>query len=222
MKQKIVVPVVLALSVFVPASFADMVTPGGPAGAPDILGVGASSTLKASILNATITAATFTATYSEWVFADPSNVFCAGCLDFVFQVTNNGADVIGRLTNGSFSAFKVDAGIDMTGINPSVLVGGVIPQAVDEDLSGAVGFEFQPSPSITSGQHSAVLEIETNATQFTSGFISAQDNSASSGAAFEPFVPPTVPEPFTMGLLGSGLALVGFAGWRRRVPAIKA
>jgi hypothetical protein len=41
----------------------------------------------------TITTATMSVSFTEWVYSDPTNTWCAGCLDFVYQFTNNGPDV---------------------------------------------------------------------------------------------------------------------------------
>lgn len=174
-----------------------------------------------SLTNQTITTATFTATYSEWVFEDTGSGggLCTGCLDFVFQVTNSAgsSDALERVSAGSFGAFLVDAGIDTTGGVGTT--GTVSPGTVDRSATGSVvGFNFvSPSTNIMPGQTSVLLEIETNATSYTTGNFSAQDDTAGSGSAYIPSA--ATPEPMSMGLLGGGLALLGLTRLRRTKKA---
>ena len=45
-----------------------------------------------------------------WVAADPTNTFCTGCLDFVYEFTNNGPHPNQRYSMSSFAGFMIDAG----------------------------------------------------------------------------------------------------------------
>jgi hypothetical protein len=74
-----------------------------------------------------------------------------------------------------------------------------------------IGFSFQPAV-IAPGDGTVLLEIETNATNYTSGNVSAQDGTAGSGAGF---APTTTPEPGTMAMLGLGLIGLGMAKVKR-------
>jgi PEP-CTERM motif len=151
-----------------------------------------------AFVTGTITTATFTTTYSEWVFSDPTNTWCVGCLDFVYQFTNKGPDSNERFSMSSFAGFLVDVGTNPFGIHD--------PTTIDRSLNGPViGFNFPASDEISPGQTTPLLVIETNAMKFTSGFVSAQDGTAGSNVGFAP----TVPEPSSLALLGGGLAVAG-------------
>jgi PEP-CTERM motif len=159
-----------------------------------------SGTLMASIIAGTITTPTFTVTYSTWVFADPANSWCKGCLDFVYQFTNNGGDSNERFSMYNFAGFLVDVGTNPFGIHD--------PTTIDRSLNGPViGFNFPASDQISTGQTTPLLVIETNALQFTTGFASAQDGTAGYGIAFSPAS--TVPEPSSLALTGGGLFVLG-------------
>lgn len=154
----------------------------------------------ASILNNTITTPTFTATYSEWVMADPFNTWCSGCLDFVFQFTNNGGDSNERFSMYNYAGFLVDVGTNPFGVHD--------PTTIDRSVNGPViGFNFPASDQISTGQSTPLLVIETNAVLYTTGYASAQDGTAGYGFAYSPFA--AVPEPASLALVGGGLALIG-------------
>jgi len=195
----------LAFALAVPAAQASILNPGQTA-PPDIL-TAPSGTALGSI-SGTISPGTFSTTYTEWVYADPNNTFCSGCLDFVYQFTDNGPGINERYTGYSFAGFLVDVGYD-----PST--GTLAPSTVDRSTNGAVvGFNYIGTDEIVSGQTTPLLIIETNATLFVPGLVSAQDGSAGTGAGFSPAVP--TPEPATLSLFASGLLLAGGFLRRRR------
>ncbi len=158
-----------------------------------------SGTLMASIIGGTITTPTFTVSYSEWVYADPGNSWCPGCLDFVYQFTNNGGDSNERFSMYNFAGFLIDVGTDPFGIHD--------PTTIDRSVNGLViGFDFPASDEIGPGQTTPLLVIETNALHFTTGYASAQDGTAGYGAAYSPIA---LPEPSSLALMGGGLFVLG-------------
>jgi len=176
-----------------------------------ILGVGGtappspltpSGTVLAS-MSGLITTPTFSTSYTTWVYQDPTNTWCANCLDFVYQFTNNGPDVNRRYTMYNFGGFSVDAGTDPFGVHDPITV------SRSTALGGqVVSFNFdQFGDDILPGQTTVLLVIETNARQFVPGFLSAQDGTAGTGTAFAPASP--VPEPTSLVLMGSSLIAAG-------------
>ena len=147
-----------------------------------------------------ITTPTFSTLFTASVFSDPTNVFCTNCLDFVYRFGNKGPDVNERFSASRFGGFMVDVGY-----NPSTV--GQIPTTVDRSTDGnVIGFNFVGNDTVTTGEHTTVLVIETNATTFEHGLLSAQDGTAGSGMAFQPFV---IPEPSSLALLGGGTLALG-------------
>jgi hypothetical protein len=159
----------------------------------------------------TVTTPTFSTDYTAWVLRDPTNYFCNGCLDFVYQFTNNGPAVNERFSMSSFSGFSVNAGTDPFGKHD--------PITVDRSFAGngpVIGFNFdQFGDEVQPGETTVELVIETNAISFTSGFVSAQDGTAGSGVAYQPLA--AVPEPASLALVGGGLlSLGGFLRMKKR------
>jgi hypothetical protein len=142
----------------------------------------------------------------EGVISDPSNVFGAGDLDFIIVVSNlpDGFNSVERVTTSSFAGFKTDVGY-FAGFP------GTPPTTVDRLKAATIGFNFlggiAPGPDSASAQ----LAIETNATRFTSGFLSAFNTGSATIIGFAP----SVPEPSTWAMLLLGFAGLGFAGHRR-------
>ena len=193
---------VLALS---SSAFATSLAPGGSV-VPTSLSVTGVTEISTTI-SGTITTGTFSASYLTGVFTDTNNVYCSGCLDFIYQFENNGPDTLERATMTNFDSF-------LTNVGYSAAAGGTaVPTTVTRNSFGDIAFNFA---GVASGVESELLIIQTNATSYGSGFFSLQDGTAGSGAAYAP----ATPEPSSLMLMGSGLvSAAGMFLRRRRVNA---
>jgi hypothetical protein len=158
----------------------------------------------------TIATPTFTANFKENVYADPTDGITASCassgkcLDFVFQFTNlsTSKSVIERFSMSSFGA-------SMTAVGTSPFGGLLDPVTITRSTSGeVVAFNYNPfGIQVSPGETTPWLVIQTNAVTWTTGFVSAQDGTAGSGAAIVPFA--VTPEPSSLALIGGGLSVFG-------------
>lgn len=199
--------VCLTLVALAPLAQATILNPGDFNVAPDVFGPVVGGTIVASISPpVTVSASSFTARYSVFVQADPNNVLCPNCLDFIYRFFNDGPDLNGRYSMGSFSGFKTDVGF-ITG-------SGEVPNTVDRTAApgSVIGFNYLGSNQVDPGDSTDGLIIETNATHFAPGLLSLQDMSAVSAASFEPAT--AIPEPSSLALFGG--AVMVFAQVLRR------
>jgi hypothetical protein len=209
-----------AVAVSAPAYAAQC--PNGSTCAPDTLSE--SGTLLASHSGSLTASGSFSATYTEAVYQS-TNVFCAGCLDFVLQIANsaNSAQSIERANISDFTGSAADIGDNPNGasIPGSLFVNGTVAPTDDSrSTSGAViAWDFTGTHELSPGATSLVLEVETNATQYTTGTVSAQDGGVAQSTGFAPVAPPPpnvaeVPWVPAMGLFGG--VFVGGVALRRR------
>jgi hypothetical protein len=132
------------------------------------------------------------------VDADAGNVFCSGCLDFLFAIGNNSTSTesIERITAASFAGFLTDVGT--TPSRTCFLDQGTFPgnAPVSADRSsgsgGIVGFNYSIGAGISPGSCGPVLIIETNATSFTAGTLSLIDSGVAQVSSFAPVPGPIV------------------------------
>jgi hypothetical protein len=217
-----------AMLIFSQAASASLLAPGTTL-PPDIFAPCPGCVLLASVDSGPTTVTnglgiTLTFDVVSAVYSDPSNVFAAGDLDFVYQATNvSGNDSIGRVTAGVFSGFQTDVGFTATG---SALPGGLfvdgtqIPQSVSRStavLNGGatIGFIYDALAASTfdPGTASTALMIETNATSFKPGDVHLIDDVVGTAAGFAPAA--AVPEPTLLMPRGGGLLALGALRIRR-------
>ena len=149
--------------------------------------------------------------YQTNIYSDPTNPFCAGCLDFVYFVDDETASLV-NFSVANFGVNPVDVGYipnSGTFIEP--------PQTISFDTTGDIVFGF--GSTLGPGHVTTDLVVVTDAATFTAGSVEGIDanGATASGMGFGP-TPPVVtgpvPEPSTFVLFGSGI--LGLAGAAKR------
>jgi hypothetical protein len=206
---------------------ANTLFPGSAIVTPDLLAL-TGLTLVASETGVVLNSQTFTATLNAAVYSG-TNSICTGanCLTFAYQVMDtgtvgSGTGIIEDLTASAFTSFSTDVGDQSLAVASSVFAaGGMAPITVGRSLSGpgaVVTFNYPDTTSGSSdllpGDHTTVLIVETNATNYTTGLFSAIDGATATANAFGPTSP--APEPASMFLIGSALLGLGLFTKRLR------
>jgi hypothetical protein len=208
-----------------PFAFATPITPGGPT-------VTATNTITVTnaglvdSITGTLTADTFTASYTEYVIKDSSNPYGAGDLTFIITLASNStsANHIEHISdgdgNGAF-ANSISGGISQ--VNVGYLAGpnddGTdVPLTVDETVDGTVEFNFTGADAIAPGSGTEYLVIQTANTNYQVGNLAAIDSSSNTQHGFVPTA--ATPEPSSLALLGTGLMGSASMLFRRRKAAL--
>lgn len=195
---------------FASPAHANLLLTGAPPLPPDIFGFPVNPpTLLASHDSGTTTSTSGALIFDmvSAVYSDPNNAFGAGDLDFMYQVHNlpSSTDSIVRVSAIDFTPFQTDVGYTGagSGLQGGIFVNGFeVPQFVDRNSADVIGFTF--TPAIITGDTSAVLIIETNATNFQAGQVNIIDGGVASVASFEPTPAPEPASGLAMGLLLAG------------------
>ena len=144
----------------------------------------------------------FDGSLTSTVVRGGNNPFGANALTFTYRIVNaaSSPNAIARMTIDPYTGFSTDASFQTpsTGVNPAL---------IDRNPAYTVGFSFsqQIGPgALLPGTNSAVLVVQTNATDFQNALANIIDSGAISVLSFAP-----VPEPTMIGLAGVGaLALI--------------
>jgi hypothetical protein len=216
MKLPITTALVLGALVAAPAARASMLAP-GDSGPLDPLEIVPSAPLVASAtgtFTSSLGSSDFTGSFIEAVFST-TNVFGAGHLTWLIQITNNGPSPLGRITvsSSSFVGFSTDVGSDFLVPPPGFLNTVLDPGTVDRSSSpgSIIGFDFNGAGfgAVGAGSSTSALEIDTNATALTStsGFLSViNEGTATESVVLQAATP--VPAP----VVGAGLPGLILAG----------
>lgn len=152
------------------------------------------------------------ASYTEQVYRQTN-----GFLTFYYQLTNTSpTDALNEVSLSDFTGVTASVGY-LTG-NGGTLAPTQTPPG-NEASRTASGFEinffYQKSGTdgqFLPGQTLDYLEIVTNSTSWAPGTVSVIDDGVATTSSLGPVA---TPEPFSMGLLGGGLALLGVSRIRR-------
>jgi hypothetical protein len=213
------VPVTVGLIVVLGASLAlaAVLSPGAGPVAPDSFSIGYSGTQQAFTspsggTSFTTGGGSITGNVLMQVVSDPSNAFCAGCLDFIVQIKNNSGSSanITSLTLSGYTGLQTDVGFDSLSVGGTTECGpadngfcnvagtGALGTVSRDATGNVITFNFAGS-GLAPGQASTDFVVETNTTSFVSAATSVFGSNSSSAVGvsgiFSPQTASATPTP---------------------------
>ena len=153
-----------------------------------------------------------TGTYQAWALNNfAGNPYGLGSLTFVYQFTyaSGTSSALESATMASFVNWNTDVTVFSQSGGQKVPV-----QATRTAFGDIIKFSFGAN-SLTAGQQSVLMVINTNAPNFIPGTYSVQDGSVAQLTGFAP-----VPEPGSIALLGIGIVVAGLGMKRARANRV--
>lgn len=137
--------------------------------------------------------------YASAVYADTFNIYCSGCLTFVYLLDNISG--VGDLPDVTVTSY----GSALTNVGYTATSAGINPSTIGRSADGStITFTF-PGSGIPVHGVSSALVVETDHLSFDLNGSIGTTLGGTHPTALEP-IGSAVPEPATLALLGTGLA----------------
>jgi len=167
----------------------------------------------------TVNGGGFTGTARTAVYRETAT----GQLDFIYQFTDLGPSSVVSVSGANFDNFVTNVFQNPSLANPGgIFITGTVGADLAQRSSTGDVVEFLFTSAGTTSQlvtntTSFVMQVRTNATNFTSGFMGVLGSGGGNQPGFQPTA--AIPEPETYAMMLAGLGLMGFVA-RQRVKQI--